>query len=310
MTDKEKIKNFDIIGDIHGYADKLENLLQKLGYVLSDGVYSHPDKRNVIFLGDFIDLGLKIRETLHIVKKMCDTGNALAIMGNHEFNAICYHTYDETTKEYIRPHTDKNTDQHKETIAQFKDYPDELTMFIDWFKSLPFYLEFNDFRIVHACWHDEYINWFKHHYKGITLDFLKESTDKKNMPIAFKAVECILKGLEYKLLDGNYFLDKKGHPRAESRIKWWINQNDFKNFGEIIMNCPGNMVMQKIPENELYFYQEEKPVFFGHYKLYYNPKIENPSAVCLDYGVLDGGDLVAYRINNNKVMVNDDQLVY
>ena len=63
--------NYDIIGDIHGHADELEELLQKLGYQLRDGVYSHPENRKVIFLGDYIDRGPKIRETLHIVKNMC-----------------------------------------------------------------------------------------------------------------------------------------------------------------------------------------------------------------------------------------------
>ena len=82
--------HYDIIGDIHGHADALEKLLQKLGYTLSNGIYRHPEKRNVIFLGDYIDRGPKIRETLHIVKNMCDAGNAVAIMGNHEFNAVCF----------------------------------------------------------------------------------------------------------------------------------------------------------------------------------------------------------------------------
>ena len=69
---------YDIIGDIHGYADALEILLQKMGYQRTLGVYKHPKNRKVAFVGDFIDRGLKIRETLHIVKDMCDSGNAIA----------------------------------------------------------------------------------------------------------------------------------------------------------------------------------------------------------------------------------------
>ena len=34
--------NYDIIGDIHGHADKLKELLHILGYQLEDGVYQHP----------------------------------------------------------------------------------------------------------------------------------------------------------------------------------------------------------------------------------------------------------------------------
>jgi len=35
----------DFIGDVHGHADKLEELLLKLGYSKSSGVYSHADKK-------------------------------------------------------------------------------------------------------------------------------------------------------------------------------------------------------------------------------------------------------------------------
>jgi hypothetical protein len=32
---------YDLIGDIHGHADALRELLQKLGYELHEGVYRH-----------------------------------------------------------------------------------------------------------------------------------------------------------------------------------------------------------------------------------------------------------------------------
>jgi hypothetical protein len=41
----------DIIGDIHGHADKLEALLIKLGYSKSGNGFSHPE-RKVLFVGD------------------------------------------------------------------------------------------------------------------------------------------------------------------------------------------------------------------------------------------------------------------
>ena len=83
----------DLIGDIHGHADALQQLLTKLGYAKHKGVYRHPD-RQAIFLGDFIDRGPKIRETLEIVRPMIDSGTALAVMGNHELNALAFHTPD------------------------------------------------------------------------------------------------------------------------------------------------------------------------------------------------------------------------
>ena len=71
---------YDLIGDIHGHADALVKLLHELGYDNHTGVYRHP-KRQAVFLGDFIDRGPKIRETLEIVRPMIESGAAQAVMG-------------------------------------------------------------------------------------------------------------------------------------------------------------------------------------------------------------------------------------
>ena len=84
---------YDLIGDIHGHADALQQLLKKLGYSRQKGVYRHPD-RQAIFLGDFIDRGPRIWETLEIVRPMIDSGAALAVMGNHELNLLAFHMLD------------------------------------------------------------------------------------------------------------------------------------------------------------------------------------------------------------------------
>jgi len=73
----------DLIGDIHGHADALQQLLKSLGYSRHKGVYKHPE-RQAIFLGDFIDRGPQIQETLEIVRPMVDAGSALAVMGKLE----------------------------------------------------------------------------------------------------------------------------------------------------------------------------------------------------------------------------------
>ena len=81
---------FDIIGDIHGYADRLKSLLKSLGYVESEGAYRHSDQnRRAIFVGDFVDRGPQIPEAVLLVRSMVEAGSALATMGNHERESIC-----------------------------------------------------------------------------------------------------------------------------------------------------------------------------------------------------------------------------
>jgi len=92
---KDEHGPFDIIGDIHGCCDELEKLLLKLGYVAtasnqsSDSwwdfpVYVHPEERKVIFLGDLVDRGERILDTLKLVHNMLAANSALCILGNHE----------------------------------------------------------------------------------------------------------------------------------------------------------------------------------------------------------------------------------
>src|SRR6187399_3165836 len=151
---------YDFIGDIHGHADKLEALLGKLGYTISNGSYAHPE-RKVVFVGDYIDRGSKISETLDIVRHMADSGNAVALMGNHEYNALCFH-YPESEGGHLRKHEIKNILQHYETLRQFQNRQAEYDDYIDWFKTLPLYYETEHFRAVHACWDFQQMNVLQH----------------------------------------------------------------------------------------------------------------------------------------------------
>ncbi|HSP39823.1 MAG TPA: metallophosphoesterase, partial [Gillisia sp.] len=140
----------DLIGDIHGHAAELEELLLKLGYKKRKGAYSHPE-RKVLFVGDYIDRGPKIRKTLEIVRSMVESENAIALMGNHEYNALCFH-FQESEGGHLRKHLIKNIIQHYKTLEEFKNKQEEYENYLDWFKTLPLYYETETFRAVHACW--------------------------------------------------------------------------------------------------------------------------------------------------------------
>jgi len=86
---------FDIIGDLHGCCDELEQLLQQLGYqpqtapAAADSfwhfpLYTHPEGRRALFLGDIVDRGPRILDTLKLVRNMVTSESGVCIMGNHE----------------------------------------------------------------------------------------------------------------------------------------------------------------------------------------------------------------------------------
>jgi protein phosphatase len=87
---------FDIIGDVHGCYDELVELLDRLGYMPGNSergfmpgpVYSHPEGRMAIFLGDLVDRGPKIVDTIKLVHNMVHAGSALCVPGNHDIKLL------------------------------------------------------------------------------------------------------------------------------------------------------------------------------------------------------------------------------
>ena len=82
---KRETGPFDIIGDVHGCCDELEQLLQQLGYEKNDDKpWTHPRGRKAIFVGDLVDRGPRIVDTLRTVMSMSEAGCALSVPGNHD----------------------------------------------------------------------------------------------------------------------------------------------------------------------------------------------------------------------------------
>lgn len=293
----------DIIGDIHGYADQLEQLLHKLGYENTNGYYSHPDEnRSVLFIGDYIDRGPQIKKTLEIVKAMVDNGSAKALMGNHEYNAILFHTKNPKGG-HLRKHSIQNISQHYQTLMAFKNLQSEYDAYIEWFKTLPLFYEEENFRTVHAAWDYERIDYLKTRLLNhqITDDLLVEAADKNTE--LYDAIEVTLKGKELSLPNGESFEDSDGHKRSEIRIKWWVNptEHDYKS---IAVHPTSRIPSLKIMEEASFYNAKDKPVFFGHYWLKDEPNIFQENICCVDYSVAKGGKLVAYTYSGETELDN------
>jgi polynucleotide kinase-phosphatase len=79
---------FDVIGDVHGCADELEELLSSLGYNADADVWRHPGGRKAVFVGDLVDRGPRIPDVLRTVMRMVAAGTALALPGNHDIKLM------------------------------------------------------------------------------------------------------------------------------------------------------------------------------------------------------------------------------
>lgn len=123
---KDEHGPFDIIGDIHGCCDELEEMLSRLGYTRGEtGAYSHPEGRKVIFLGDFCDRGPRNADVLRLVMDMVRDGSAMAVPGNHDVKLLKYlrgrnvamtHGIDKTVSEL-----EERGENFKQEAAKFLD---------------------------------------------------------------------------------------------------------------------------------------------------------------------------------------------
>lgn len=288
--------SYDIIGDIHGHNAALTGLLHKMGYREEGSAWRHPD-RTAIFVGDFIDRGPGQLETLRIVRGMVDSGSALAVMGNHEFNAIAWHTpHPEKDGMHLRVHSEKNYSQHEAFLVETKHDPALRQRNIDWLLTLPLWIELPGLRVVHACWHPAHMATIKPQLDAdnrLDLDFVHAASVRDSKE--FIALETILKGPEARLPDGlTFMLD--GHERCEARTRWWdATAKTFRESAFVDPKIKPKLPDLEVPEAVRPGYDGDRPVFFGHYWMDGVLDRLAPRVACVDYSAGKGGPLVAYR---------------
>ena len=90
---KDETGPFDIIGDVHGCFDELQELLLNLGYTINrvDETEKNfgfsvlaPENRKATFVGDLVDRGPDSPNVLRLVMSMVNSGVAFCVPGNHD----------------------------------------------------------------------------------------------------------------------------------------------------------------------------------------------------------------------------------
>jgi hypothetical protein len=301
---------YDIIGDIHGERVTLEALLTELGYRRGTSGWSHGD-RKAVFAGDFIDRGPDSRGVCELVREMVESGSALAVMGNHELNAIAFHTEDpDHPGEHLRRHSEKNVKQHEATLRSYAGADAALADTLGWFATLPMWLELEGLRVVHAAWHEASMETLSPYVSdAAVLHPAALVPAARRGHEAYRAAETVLKGVEIPLPGEHSFRDKDGHLRREVRVRWWAT-GEPKPWREVALGPPD--LLAQLPDETaaggalVGYAPDAAPVFFGHYWLTGQPRPLAPNVACLDYSVArPGGKLVAYRWDGEHQLRED-----
>ncbi len=288
----------DIIPDIHGQAEKLRLALQNLGWQRTAMTWRHPEPdRQIVFLGDFIDRGPENAAVIRIVRELMDAGRAQAIMGNHELNAIHFHTNDPDKGTPLRVHDKHNLEQHESFLREFPLGASQTQDVVEWMRGLPLFIETEGFRAVHAAWIQDAIDDLRQQTGAGVLSEEQLILAGQKGEELYDLVEAVAKGPEACLPHPYSFEDKSGRVRYRVRVKWWSDVA--QNWGQVALSVPD---IKQLPDGPLpddlfmgIYPGQEKPVFFGHYWMSGEPQLQSANALCLDYSAGTDGPLVTYR---------------
>ena len=299
---------YDIIGDVHGQAAALARLLSKLGY---DDWGHHPEGRQAIFIGDLNDKGPDSLLVAARVEAWVDAGRALAVLGNHELNAIAWNLRGPDGK-WLRPHTKRNRHQHATHLAEGKRDPWGYRRSLALYRRLPTHLDASrfggEFRCVHACWHADSIAALDSEIDGPLSDaqIVRLYTDGDALDSARKlALNAPLIALPRPA----HYRDASGKLRREVRMRWWA-PNDANLLGLCLFSdsAPApkatlKALRKREPKSRITY--DGRPVFFGHYHLKGKPALTSETAICTDFGAGSGRRLAAYRWSGGPVSADN-----
>lgn len=155
---KKNIKGdyrFIVVSDIHGHLDRFKALLQKVRYKPDD---------YLIILGDFVEKGDQVIETIHYIQRLNQNKNTFVLAGNCEWALDALLTVPELAQQipqylkrvstngcirevYHRLHLDDGSETMLGIQKKIAEYLKEEIKFI---AHLPVTLKLNQFLFVHA----------------------------------------------------------------------------------------------------------------------------------------------------------------
>jgi hypothetical protein len=232
------------------------------------------------------------------------------VLGNHEWNALRYHTLGEDGQP-LRSHRPKHTAQHQATLEQVVvPFPDEWQEWLAWFRTLPLFLDLGGLRVVHAAWCARSIAEVG--AQRFADEAFLHATSQPHRP-GYDAVKTILAGPELDLPDGAIFRDKNGHEHRDIRVRWFRDGSTGEpaTYRSLVLPASDDVPLLRVPPELLAGLPEyadtEPPVVFGHYWM--PPAIPErlgKNVACVDYSAAlkTGGSLTAYRWSGESEVNN------
>lgn len=140
------------IGDIHGCFDSFRTMVEQKIKIRRD------DK--IVLLGDYIDRGTHSKDVVDYILNLQNNGyDIVPLIGNHEAMLLDTLKNDEYLSKWIQ-------NGGAETVRSFgiSSLGKLAPHYIDFFKGLHYYFEFDQYLFVHAGFNDEISNPFEDRY--------------------------------------------------------------------------------------------------------------------------------------------------
>ncbi|MEM7386064.1 MAG: hypothetical protein AAF514_14080 [Verrucomicrobiota bacterium] len=240
-----------------------------------------------------IDNGSGIREAVDLVRSMIDQGQARAVVGNHELNAVACVGERDTAR----------ADLFETTVAAYRGDPAGFNRLMDWIPTLPVWIEESGYRVVHACWDP----WMMTRVFGgepvASLERWARMTTSGTPEQ--EAIDRLTKG--GRILTG----DEESGTLNKWAIQWWEEPRN-RPWRELVMLKGRTLPEDNMPplDDFRHFFTPygpgNRPVFLGHYYMKASvPPAAFGSVACVDFSVANRGYLGAYRWSGERVLDNE-----
>lgn len=208
--------NIDIIGDIHGCFNELQELTMKLGYKWDTGIPLHPGGRILGFVGDLTDRGPESLKVIDAVWRLViEENKAHYTPGNH-----CNKLY-----RFFLGNKVQTTHGLETTVAEYQainknEQQKVRHQFIELYEKAPLYLVLDDKKLIiaHAGIKEKYIGQTNSKVKTFVLygDITGEKNPdgtpvRKDWAKEYKGKACIVYGhtpvKDARIINNTYNID-------------------------------------------------------------------------------------------------------